>query len=60
MKDKKKTLIVILVSIVIAIFVMFFIPRIRVNLFVNCYHLDIEESLSNGNGVPSDETLLQV
>ena len=58
MKNKKKTLIVILASIIIVAFVLSFIPRIRVNLFVNCYHSDIEESLSNGNGVPSDETLL--
>lgn len=58
MKNKKKTLIFILVSIVIVVFVMFYIPRIRVNLFVKCYHSDIEESLSNKSGVPSNETLL--
>lgn len=56
---KKKTFVVILVSIIIASIIMIcFIPRIRVKLFVNCYRLDIEESLSNGNGVPSNETLL--
>lgn len=60
--NKKKVIkivaVILLCIVLVSAIGIYFIPQLRVNLFVHSYHELIEEGLANGNGVPADDAVL--
>lgn len=55
---KRKWVWCILAALLIAALVMINVPQVRVNLFVQIYHEQIEEGLRLNAGVPADDAVL--
>lgn len=58
MKKKRFLLVISIMTIIVVAIAVLSTPKIRTNLFVQLYHETIEESLSNGMGVPADDAVL--
>lgn len=58
MKKKRKWFITIIIILIVVFGSIYFIPKLRVSLFVHSYHGLIEEGLAAGNGVPADDAVL--
>ncbi len=54
---KKKIIIVVVIILLLAVGSVFFIPKIRVSLFVHSYHELIEDAMAAGHGVPADDAV---
>lgn len=57
-KRLKLGVIVVICLLALTVISIYSVPQLRVTLFVNLYHELIEEGISAGNGVPSDEAIL--
>lgn len=55
---KRKWIVAIIIILLIAVVGIYFIPKLRVGLFVHNYHKQIEASLADGLGVPADDAVL--
>ena len=55
---KRKWVWCILTTLLIAALVMINVPQVRVNLFLQIYHEQIEEGLRLNAGVPADDAVL--
>lgn len=55
---KRKCIIAIIIVLIVALGSIYFIPKLRVSLFVHSYHELIEDGLVAGNGVPADDAVL--
>lgn len=54
----KFSVIVFICILFVSVISIYFIPKLRVVLFVKAYHERIEEGLKAGNGVPADDAVL--